>query len=150
MSTDHHKSGPSASGEPIHHDVAFEARDVRTSPILKFLVYLGVVVALSYVLVFGIYRGLKSYWKSTYAPPMPSRMEAGATMPPEPRLQGLPGHLLDPQEDYRLKVKEDRKANEQLEWVDEKAGIAEIPVTDAMKLIVEKGIPAIKAPEEKK
>ncbi|HTZ31884.1 MAG TPA: hypothetical protein VMH31_05480 [Methylomirabilota bacterium] len=150
MSTEHHQHGQAASGRPVHSDVAFEPSDVRTSPILKFLVYLGIVIALSYVLVFGIYKGLKSYWADTHQPPMPSRAEEpGPTMPPEPRLQGVPGHLIDPQEDYRLKVETDRKANDTLQWVDEKAGIAEIPVKDAMQLIVEKGFPAI-TPEEKK
>jgi len=151
MSTEHHQHGHAVNGRPIHDDVAFEPRDVRTSPILKFLIYLGVVIVLSYVLVLGIYKGLGRYWASTYQPPMPSRMEEpGPTMPPEPRLQGVPGHLIDPQEDYRLKVKADIEANNKLQWVDEKAGIAEIPVKDAMQLIVEKGIPAITAPEEKK
>jgi len=150
MSTEHHHHGQATSGRPIHSDVAFEPRDVRTSPILKFLVYLGIVIVLSYILVFGIYKGLKVYWASTHQPPMPSRAEEpGPTMPPEPRLQGVPGHLIDPQEDYRLKVEADRKANNTLQWVDEKAGIAEIPVKDAMQLIVEKGLPAI-TPEEKK
>ena len=150
MSTEHHQHGQTANGLPVHTDVSFEPRDVRTSPILKFLVYLGIVIVLSYVLVFGIYKSLKSYWAGTHQPPMPSRAEEpGPTMPPEPRLQGVPGHLSDPQEDYRLKIEADTKANNTLQWVDEKAGIAEIPVNDAMQLIVEKGIPAI-TPEEKK
>lgn len=150
MSTEHHGHGHATNGRPVHNDVAFEPRDVPSSPILKFLVYLGIVVLLSYGLVFGIYTGLKSYWAGTHQPPMPSRAEQeGPTMPPEPRLQGAPGHLIDPQEDYRLKIKADVEANNELKWVDEKAGIAEIPVKDAMQLIVEKGIPAI-APEEKK
>ncbi|HVM76505.1 MAG TPA: hypothetical protein VMT75_12730 [Candidatus Saccharimonadales bacterium] len=150
MSTEHHQHGQTANGRPVHDDVSYEPRDVRTSPILKFLVYLGIVIVLSYALVFGIYRGLKSYWIGTHQPPVPSRAEEPEpTMPPEPRLQGVPGHLSDPQEDYRLKVEADKKANDTLQWVDEKAGIAEIPVNDAMRLIVEKGIPAI-APEEKK
>jgi hypothetical protein len=151
MSTEHPQHGQAANGRPVHDDVAFEPRDVRTSPILKFLVYLGMVIVLSYVLVYGIYRGLRHYWAGTYPPPIPSRMEeAGPTMPPEPRLQGAPGHLIDPQEDYRLKIKADVEANNKLQWIDEKAGIAEIPVKDAMQLIVEKGLPAITAPEETK
>jgi len=149
MSTEHH-SGHSVNGRPVHDDVSFETRDVRTSPILKFLFYLGIVIVLSYVMVFGIYKGLRHYWAGTHQPPMPSRMEvSGPTMPPEPRLQGMPGHLIDPQEDYRLKIKADTEAINSFKWVDEKAGIAEIPVKDAMQLVVDKGIPAIK-PEEQK
>jgi len=70
-------------------------------------------------------------------------------MPPEPRLQEMPGHLTDPQEDYRLKIKADVEANNKLEWVDKQSGIAQIPVKDAMQLIVDKGFPAIKVEESK-
>lgn len=151
MSTEHHHHGHATNGRPVHNDVSFEARDVRTSPILKFLFYLGIVIVLSYVLVYGIYKGLGNFWAGTHQPPMPSRAEEpGPTMPPEPRLQGMPGHLVDPQEDYRQKIKADVEANKQLQWIDEKAGIAEIPVKDAMHLIVEKGMPPITAAEEKK
>jgi hypothetical protein len=47
-------------------------------------------------------------------------------------------------------VERDTRANEELGWVDKNAGIAQIPVKDAMKLIVEKGLPAVTAPVEKK
>lgn len=149
MSTEHNH-GQAANGRPVHPDVSFEKRDVRTSPILKFLVYLGILVIFSYILTYGIYLGLKSYWASTYTPPMPSRVEAGPTMPPEPRMQGMPGHLTDPQQDLRDKIKVDTDANKTLAWVDKQAGIAQIPVKDAMQLIVEKGLPAVTPPPAEK
>jgi hypothetical protein len=134
----------------VHQDVAFEARDVRVSPILKFLMYLGISIVISYFVALGIYRGLRRFWAESYPQPIPSRVEAGPTMPPEPRLQGMPGHQNDPQQDLRDKLKADMEANNTLEWVDEKAGIAEIPVSDAMQLIVEKGLPAIATPPAEK
>ena len=150
MSTEQHTHGHVANGRPEHQDVHFEARDVRTSPIRKFLVYLGIVIVAAYFVTLGIYRGLKGYWASSYPQPMPSRMEAGATMPPEPRLQGMPGHMTDPQQDLREKIKADTEANNQLGWVDEKSGIAQIPVGDAMQLIVEKGLPPVEQPPAEK
>ncbi len=150
MSTEHHKSAAGEGREPENQDVSFETRDVRTTPILEFLAYLGGAIVLSYLLTLGIYRGLTGLWNSKYVPPPPSRSETGPAMPPEPRLQGLPGHLLDPQHDWRDKLKEDTAANNKLGWVDEQSGIAEIPVSEAMKLIVEKGLPAVPAaPKEK-
>jgi predicted 3-demethylubiquinone-9 3-methyltransferase (glyoxalase superfamily) len=71
-------------------------------------------------------------------------------MPPEPRLQGILGHETDAQQDLRNKVKEDTAANEKLGWIDEKAGIAQIPVKDAMKIIAEKGFPAVTTPPAEK
>lgn len=150
MSTEQHSHGSAQNGRPVHADVSFEPRDVRTSPILKFLFYLGIAIVCSYGIAYGVYRGLKSYWASTYEQPMPSRLAAGPTMPPEPRLQGMPGHLTDPQQDLRDKLKADTEANKTLGWIDEKEGIAQIPVKDAMQLIVEKGLPAVTPPPAEK
>ena len=151
MSTEPQKSARGQEGRPVHGDVSFETRDVRTSAILKFLVYLGVTVILSYGLTLLVYHGLTHYWESTYTPPPPSRGNAAATMPPEPRLQGMPGHLSDPQKDWRDKLKADTEANNQLLWIDKNTGIAQIPVSEAMKLIADKGLPAVPVdPAEKK
>ncbi len=149
MSTEHHKHGETNGGRPEHADVSFEGTDVRSSPIFKFLTYLGITVIASFFLSLGVYKGLISYWTSTYETPAPMR-EAGPHLPPEPMLQGMPGHLTDPQLDMRTKVEADTKANNELGWADKNAGIAQIPVKDAMKIIVEKGLPAISAPVEKK
>lgn len=151
MSTEHNKHGQGDGKRPVHTDVSFEKQDVKSSAILKFLAILGIVVVLSYVMVLGVYKGLIQFWESTHAANPPSREGMGPTMPPEPRLQGMPGHLVDPQQDWRDMVKADTEANEQLGWVDEKAGVARIPVKDAMDLIVEKGLPAIPVlPADKK
>ena len=93
MSTEPQKHAHGEAGRPLHDDVSFEPRDVRTSAILKFLIYLGVTIILSYGLTLLVYRGLTHYWRDTYTAPPPSRGNAAATMPPEPRLQGMPGHL---------------------------------------------------------
>jgi hypothetical protein len=146
MNTEHHKSVAGEGRVPQHEDVSFEPRDVRSPVILKFLTYLGVAIVLSYVLTLGIYHGLTGLWNSKYVPPPPSRGAAGPAVPPEPRLQGVPGHLTDPQQDLRDKVKADSEANKKLGWIDEQSGIAQIPVRDAMQLIVEKGLPAVTPP----
>jgi hypothetical protein len=149
MSNEHHNHGQTNGERPQHADVSFEAVDVKASPILKFLTYLGITVIASFILSIGIYKGLKNYWISSYEAPPPS-WGAGAHLPPEPRMQGMPGHLTDPQHDMREKVDADTKANNELGWVDKNAGIAQIPVKDAMKLIVAKGLPALTPPVEKK
>jgi hypothetical protein len=150
MSTEQHKSGHADIRLPLHEDVSFEPRDVSVTVILKFLAYLGVAIILSFFLSLGIYRGLVRFWTNAYTPPPPSRANVGSLLPPEPRLQGMPGHMTDPQNDWRNMQKEATAANNTLSWVDEKAGIAQIPVSDAMKLIVEKGLPAVPAPPAEK
>ena len=87
----------------------------------------------------------------TPPPPVRQEMKNFQEMPPEPRLQGVPGHGTDPQFDLREKIQRDTQANEKAGWIDQDAGIAQIPVKDAMKIIAEKGLPAAPpAPAEKK
>ena len=153
MSTESHK--PHASGAlPEHNTVAFETRDVKARTIYVYLLVLAAAVILSYVASVFILRVTTSVAVQSDTPPPPVRAELGKdyrTMPPEPRLQGVPGHGTDPQFDLRHKMEEDAEANEKVGWLDQNAGIAQIPVADAMKIIAEKGLPAAAvAPAEKK
>jgi hypothetical protein len=144
MNTDPHKSGQAAGTEPVNRDVSFETRDVQTGSIYVYLAVLAVAVVLSYGICVFVLRGTISMAVDEDTPPPPVRAEMGKdyeAMPPEPRLQGLPGHTNDPQEDRREKLEQDTAANEKAVWIDQSAGIAQIPVKDAMKLIVEKGLP---------
>jgi 7-keto-8-aminopelargonate synthetase-like enzyme len=149
MSTESHNTGQ----EPRHTDVSFEPRDIQTGTIYGYLVALAVAVIASFLLCIYILRFAGNFAASTEAPPPPSRAAMGKStriMPPEPRLQGVPGHEVDPQADLRAKNLADNEANEKLEWVDKSNGIAQIPVKDAMKLIAEKGLPSVPAAEKKK
>jgi hypothetical protein len=154
MSIDPHKSGQAAGSEPVNRDVSFETRDVQTGSIYTYLAVLAVAVILSYGICVFVLRATTHMAADEDTPPPPVREEMGKDyqmMPPEPRLQGVPGHTGDPQEDRREKVDQDTAANEKAVWIDQNAGIAQIPVKDAMKLIVEKGLPgASAAPAGKK
>jgi hypothetical protein len=50
----------------------------------------------------------------------------------------------------RDKLKADNEENEQTRWIDRGSGIAQIPVKEAMKIIAEKGLPAVPAPPAEK
>jgi hypothetical protein len=144
---------PNTGQEPRHTDVSFEERDVQTGTIYGYLLALGLAVGASALICVYILRFSLSYSASTDAPPPPSRDALGKdyrALPPEPRLQGVPGHQTDPQADLRQKVQSDSEANEKLEWIDRGSGIAQIPVKDAMKIIAEKGLPAGPAPAVEK
>lgn len=150
MSTEIHKTSDSA-GQPAHHDdVSFESSDVETKSILAYLVYLAIVVVAAFAVCIYIFRYTTKFAAQTDTPPVPAHQGIAATMPPEPRLQGILGHQTDAQQDLRNKVNEDTKANEKLGWIDKQAGIAQIPVRDAMKIIAEKGLPAAPAPPAEK
>jgi hypothetical protein len=50
----------------------------------------------------------------------------------------------------RNKIAADNAANDTTGWIDQNAGIAQIPVSEAMKIIAEKGLPGTPASAEKK
>jgi len=152
MSTDPqnaHRSG----ALPEHDTVSFEARDVKAQSIYIYLVSLAVAVIVSYLVCVWVLRVTTNISRNADTPPPPVRQEMGkdyVTMPPEPRLQGVPGHYSDPQQDLRDKMREDGEANERAGWVDQEKGIAQIPLKDAMKILAEKGMPAISVPPAEK
>lgn len=153
MSTEFHNSAHNTGAVPEHDTVAFETRDVKARTIYVYLAVLAVSVILSYLVCVFILRATTKMAVDSDTPPPPVRQEMGKdylTMPPEPRLQGVPGHAEDPQSDLREKVHEDTQANEQAGWVDQTNGIAQIPVADAMKIIAEKGLPAVSTPPAEK
>jgi hypothetical protein len=153
MSTESHNSAHNAGAVPEHDTVAFETRDVKARTIYVYLAGLAVAVILSYVVCVFILRATTKLAVESDTPPPPVRQEMGKdylTMPPEPRLQGVPGHTNDPQSDLREKLQEDMRANHQAGWVDQTNGIAQIPVEDAMKIIAEKGLPAASTPPAEK
>jgi hypothetical protein len=137
---------------PRNADVSFEERDVQVSTMYWYLFALGLAVAATLVISIFILRFTTNLAASSEPAPPPSReaQSKDFRMPPEPRLQGVPGHENDPQKDLREKLKADMDANEKLEWLDKNAGIAQIPVKEAMRIIVAKGLPGVSAPQAEK
>jgi hypothetical protein len=56
-------------------------------------------------------------------------------LPPEPRLQ------TDPREDLRVLRQAEEDALKSYGWVDKNAGVVRIPIDEAMKLTIERGLP---------
>jgi len=153
MSTKSHNSAPNAGAIPENDSVAFESGDVKARTIYVYLAVLGAAVILSYVASVFVLRITTRLAAESDAPPPPVREEMGKdylTMPPEPRLQGVPGHGTDPQYDLREKIQEDSQADEKSGWIDQNSGVAQIPVEDAMKIIAEKGLPVVSVPPAEK
>jgi hypothetical protein len=155
MSTEMHSTAhgvPDAGAEPRNADVSFEKADVQVTTIYWYLGALAIAVILSYIVCVFVLRLTTKIAVQFDTPPPTIRQEMGSAyeaLPPEPRLQGVPGHLTDPQTDLRQKVQADTAANEKYAWIDQSSGIAQIPVRDAMKIIAEKGLPAIQPAEKK-
>jgi hypothetical protein len=136
--------------EPKHDEhnegMGFERQDLGSKPIYGFLISLVVVGVLIYYTVLGIFSMLEKY-NEKHQPatsPMAQRattstrtVEPGAIEKtfPEPRLET----------NERTEINDFRLGEEQTlnsyGWVDQNAGVVRIPITKAMQLIAERGLP---------
>lgn len=143
---------PHAPGdvEPVHADVAYDHTDVRPRSVLAFLFYLSLGLAVTFLIAWGSLRLIESHTARFDSPPSPVRQGVQKDIPPEPRLQGVPAHRTDPQQDLREMRSKDESDLNSYGWVDEQNGIARIPIKEAMKIIVEKGFPSSEPKPEAK
>ena len=123
-------SGPADNPE-VHH----EESDVNILAIFGFgggLMAVAVVVLLVIYVLFGFFDGRE---RATIPAEYPLAAQADK-VPPEPRLQEHPREDLS-----ELRAREDEILTS-YGWVDRNAGIVRIPIDAAMKLTLERGLPA--------
>jgi hypothetical protein len=156
MSTDSANTGHGTGELPVNKDVTYEGRDINVGTVAKQLIYLGITIFIALAICVPVlnYLTAKSAENDAPMPPVRAEMSEPARdameLPPEPRLQGVPGHVKDAQEDLREKIATDTVANESIGWVDKANGVAKIPVSEAMKIIVEKAGKGSAAPAQEK
>jgi hypothetical protein len=125
-------------GRPEHRDVRFEPVDVDARKVLY--TGIGVVVGMGLITlsVLPFYKYFEAS-RARNAQVLPS--SAGySQVPPEPRLQS------DPRRDLgMLRLYEDGRLSG-YGWVDKAHGLVTLPIERAMELVVQRGIPAQKAP----
>ncbi|HXN21179.1 MAG TPA: hypothetical protein VOA41_00375 [Candidatus Dormibacteraeota bacterium] len=143
---------PHAPGDKglVHEDVAYDRSDVRPGSVLAFLLYLALGLAVAFLSAWGCLRLIESRTARFDAPASPLRQGIEKQRPPEPRLQGVIGHANDPQQDLREMRSHTEKDLSSFGWVDENQGIARIPIEEAMKLIVAKGLGRQSQPQQPK
>ncbi len=135
---------PPLEGEPaIHADVAYELRDVEASRILIFGVALALTIVAAGGVVWWALHELSAFQARSEPPVSPLRVGTPRQLPPEPRLQGIPGHPMPAPEELRELQDSANAALNSYGWVDQKAGIARIPIEEAMKRLAAQGLPAV-------
>ena len=132
-----HGAHASSGGHEIHH----ETSDVNIRAILGFGVGLIVVAAVIHILVWALFVYFNAREARQPQPAYPLAVQRENRLPPEPRLQ------TNPREDLReLRVAEDEMLTT-YGWVDRNAGVVRIPIDEAMKLTIQRGLPARQAPK---
>jgi hypothetical protein len=130
MANDHHSTAAHAA--TVHH----EETDVNIRAILLFAAGLIVTtVALSGV-VWILYRYLDARESRQAQVEYPLAAQQEQRLPPEPRLQ------TNPREDMRELREQEEQVLKTYGWVDRNGGVVRIPIDEAMKLMVQRGLPS--------
>ena len=130
---------PHAGGQgdnPELHRNEREQSDVNIGGIFGFgagLLVTGIVI---HLLVFVLFRYFDAREARPVAAQFPLAVTSDTRVPPEPRLQTNPRQDLSD-----LRAREDH-ALTSYGWVDKNAGIVRIPIEQAMKLTLDRGLPA--------
>jgi hypothetical protein len=132
-----------AEHQPHHADVSHEASDVNIRPILAVgggLLVLGAVVYFVVWLMFGYLNRRDS--AASASPVYPLAVGQEDRLPPEPRLQA------NPRQDLRDLRESEGALLKRYGWVDKNGGVVRIPIDEAMKLVLQRGLPARPATEQ--
>jgi hypothetical protein len=122
-----------------HHDnssVHHEGSDVNVRGILIFGLGLFVTAAAIHVLVWLLFLYFAGREATPGAIAYPLAADQQTRVPPEPRLQ------TNPREDLRQFRKQEDAILNSYGWVDRPAGVVRIPIEDAMKLTLRRGLPS--------
>lgn len=126
-------AGHDATPNPeVHH----EESDVNIRGIFAFAGALVVAAFLIHVLVWVLFRYFDARLARQGTPQFPLAIAQENRLPPEPRLQ------VNPRQDLAdLRAKEDRTLNT-YGWVDRNGGVVRIPIDEAIRLTLQRGLPA--------
>jgi hypothetical protein len=117
----------------------YETRDANVGAIINFLVILAVVLGLSGLVCWGMFKVFSAH--EIDQPATDSPFADTRQLPLGPQLQ------VNPREDW-LKFREGQEDSLQTySWENKSAGVARVPIQVAMELLVKKGLPVQNAPE---
>jgi hypothetical protein len=116
-------------------EVGHEESDVNVRGVLGFGAGLFVAAVLIHFMVWLLFLYFSGREAARVVPQYPLAAGEQTRVPPEPRLQ------TNPREDLRaLRAREDAVLNS-YGWVDKTAGVVRIPIDEAIKLTVQRGLP---------
>ncbi|MBX7185449.1 MAG: hypothetical protein K1Y01_09920 [Vicinamibacteria bacterium] len=124
------------SRHPNNPEIRYEKTDAHVRPLYQFLFWISVITLLTAGIAMAILKGLES-WRDK-ASTRPAMAEAPEAMqPPAPRLQ-----IQEPK-DLAVFRKEEKEILSTYGIVDRDKGIYRIPIEEAMKLTLERGLPTV-------
>jgi hypothetical protein len=117
----------------------YETRDANAGGIFTFLVVLGVVLVVTGLVCWGMFRYFSAHDVNQAASDSP--FADTRQLPLGPQLQ------VNPREDWLKFREEQEKSLETYAWENRTAGTVRVPIEEAMELLVKKGVPVQGAPQ---
>lgn len=125
-------------------ETRYERRDLSPHGVLLFLVGLAVVSVAIYFVLWGFYGYLNAFRQQKTQPMAPLQTAHDNLNPPTAKvIQNFPQPQLQPNpvaDLNKFRVQEEEILNT-YGWSDQQAGIAHIPIEQAMDIIVARGLP---------
>lgn len=124
---------------PDNVDVVHEESDVDVGDIIRYgigLLLVGAVVHVFLWWLLGTYERQNERARTQVYPLAAGQQDR---LPPFPRFQENPQHELQ-----QLRAKQKAQL-EGYGWVNKEAGVARIPIEEAMKMVIERGLPTREA-----
>ena len=130
----HEQAAHHPHGDLVNPDVHHEESDINLRALVWFVVVLTVIVLAVDVVCWGMFKLMNRYEASNEPYVTPLAVPVGQE-PPEPRLQKTPWTDLQ-----QLRTQQHEYLNS-YGWVDERLGVARIPIAKAKEMLLKKGIP---------
>ena len=135
-------------GQP-GHEPGFEREDLGTRGVFAFLIGLAIVGVVIYFIVVGMYTFLDKYERSQMTTASPLVTSKGAMsrvvtqdyVDKQFKENGAPMLETNERGQFRDFLMNQENQLNSYGWVDEKAGVAHIPIERAMELTVQRGLP---------
>ena len=129
----------SASPDQNNVEVVHEESDVNVSAILRYGLGLFLVAAVAHLFLWwllGVYEHQNERAQTQVYPMAASQRDR---LPPQPRFQQ------DPQQELQDLRARQKALLEGYGWANKEAGVVRIPIEEAMRLVVERGLPSREA-----
>ena len=131
------------------HETEFEREDLGTRGVFAFMIGLAVFGVVIYFIIIGMYSFLDNYERSQMATASPlvtskgamSRVVTQSDMDKTFKDNGAPMLETNERGQFRDFLMNQENQLNSYGWVDEKDGVAHIPINRAMELIVQRGLP---------
>jgi hypothetical protein len=140
MAETHYPHTAAHGDDATNPSTRHETSDINIRGVFAFAAGLFMTAVLVHFLVWLLFMFFNGREAMKVAPQYPLAAGQQNRVPPEPRLQ------TNPREDLReLRANEDAILND-YGWVDKNKGLVHIPIRQAMKLTIERGLPSRQGP----